>query len=435
MTEIKTQMPLFRNNFLLTPKQNETSTALIEFVPKKFFQLNFNKLKSDKPLREVQKIRWGVEKKLSEEKSLTPEELTGLRLATSIASRIDLIYYYKLKGDRTKLLKESNDLSKQINDLLGSKSEFRDFLRKHKHWKETLILIKDYASNQLKKRDFSKSINIRSSKLAINMGNTKGPQLYFLPLEENPEILGEQTKKESFMPQLLFTLPVDKTKYSHPLEVTHHNIFYGYILLQAGSALRWEQSGVAIDGGALFLVNNFVGNYDKIIEASVKIAKKYGIIISKEEMWQIFADVILLHEIGHSNRFEKIDPNMGDWTEWLANVFMYGKSIDVIKRKEEPERIKIIFALMAQVDLNKVRLKDPESKDYIDSELLFMYFLIKTRLINMEDFSIKPDLDKLDNFKQLIFGSCKFEHLDTALKEIKSNKHKIINFWQKYFKN
>src|SRR3989344_4354378 len=148
MTEIKTQMPLFRNNFLLTPKQNETSTALIEFVPKKCFQLNFNKLKSDKPLREVQKIRWGVEKKLSEEKSLTPEELTGLRLATSIASRIDLIYYYKLKGDRTKLLKESNDLSKQINDLLGSKSEFRDFLRKHKHWKETLILIKDYASNQ-----------------------------------------------------------------------------------------------------------------------------------------------------------------------------------------------------------------------------------------------------------------------------------------------
>ncbi len=437
MTEAPKRMPLFKYNEFLSPEQFNISQKIIRAVSFEFFQTSFVKLKGRRPdvLRKVDEDRWKVEKmmtRMKKKEKFGEDEFAGLRIATAIASKIDLIYYYKLKEYNQELLKESANLSSQISVLLGSESEFFHFFEKHKYWKQTLILIKDYASNQLRKNNFSKSINKRSSELAKKMGKTKGPQLYFLPLEEDPKVLGEKTEKRSFMPQLLFTLPIDETRYSHPLGITHHNLFYGFVMLQAGSALRWEQSAVAFDGGSLFLVNNFIGNYEKVIKKAMQVAEKRGIKINSDELWQIFADIILLHEIGHSNNFEKTDLNMGDWTEWLANTFMYKKSIDAIFQSMDLFE-KIIFALMSQADLNKTRLKDPEAREYIDSELLFMHLLIKSGLINLTDFTFNRDPIKLAHLKESINECRKFEKLNEELLEIKKNKQNIINFWQKYF--
>lgn len=436
MTEAKKRMPLYRDNLSFTERQYKISKSVIELAHIKFFQVNFDRLKTTDTLRKVQKERWSVEEKLFREKLLKPDELIGLQLATSIAYRIDLIYYHKLKGNYDQLKTESEKLKNQINDLLKKGSEFKKFLKKYPLWKRSLKLIKRYASNQTEKTDDSNKINRAATLLAKEMGQTTGPKLFFVPEEEDVRILGDGAKKKTFVPQLLFTIPVnERKKIFHPLGLTHKNLFYEFVILQAGSALRWEQSALAIDGGALFLLNNFISNYEKSVDLTFKAARKHKIQISKSEIWQTFIDLLLYHEIGHSNVYTKADPRMGIWTEWLANSFMYSKSLkSALGKERSSDREKILFMLLSQVDLSEKRLRDQSARQYINSELLFLHLLEKNELINFEDSSFYPSTDRLNHLIKSIVACRKYENLKMEGKEINEERRKkLINFWQNYF--
>lgn len=451
MTEAKDHMPQFRNNLSLTKRQYEISKTVIAFVPKKFFQINFDRLKTVGPLKEVQQIRLDVEQKLAEQKLLSPDELIGLQLATSIALQIDLIYYHKLKGNTDELKTESDRLIQQIDSLplegsLEEKLKIDQFLRKHPLWRKVLNLIKDYALNQTRKIDDSNDINKAATRLAKRMGATKGPKLFFLPEEENEKVMGDRVERKTFVPQILFTIPVEGgteknvkgKKIFHPLGLDHGNLFYGFVVLQAGSALKWEQSALAIDGGALLLINNFVGNYEESVKSTFRAARRHKIKITKSEIWQTFIDLLLYHEIGHSKVYPKIDKRMGSWTEWMANSHMYSKVLDFAKDEENKMfREKIIFMLMSQVELTKRRVKDQSAEKYTNSELLFLHLLEKSGLINFEDASIHPERRYINKLiKSIIICRNNYDLLNQELEEInRLRRKKIINFWQKYFES
>jgi hypothetical protein len=438
MTEAKKRMPLFKDNLSLTRRQYEISRAVIELASIKFFQVDFDKLKSPWSLKEVQKIRLGVERKLAEKKLLNNDELLGLQLATLIAPQIDLIYYHKLKGNIDQLKIESDRLMKQINHPEIDPEEklvIDKFLEKHPLWRETLDLIKTYALNQIDKTDNSNGINKAATSLAKRMGVSSGPKLFFLPEEENEKVMGDRAEKKTFVPQLLFTLPVGKNKIHNPLNIDHGNLFYEFVVLQSGSGLKWEQSALAIDGGALLLINNFIGNYEEQVNYTARAAKKHKINISKSEIWQTFIDLLLYHEIGHSKAYPKTDKRMGPWAEWLANSYMYGKILKFASgQKRFVNRQKIIFMLMSQVDLTKKRLKDSDAEKYINSELLFLHLMEKNGLINFDDSSFYPNKERISKLRESIVSCRNYKNLKLENDGINEDRKKVlINFWQRYF--
>lgn len=449
MTEAKRHMSLYKRNLSFTKRQYEISRFVIEIAHIKFFQVNFDRLKNTDTLKKVQKERWAVEKKLAEQKLLRPDELIGLQLATSIAFRIDLIYFHKLKGNISELKTESDRLIQQIDRLLlgvspEEKLKIEQFLGKHPLWRETLNLIKKYTLNQTGRIDDSNKINKAATRLAKKMGAASGPKLFFLPEEENEKVMGDLAKRKTFVPQILFTIPVEGRteknikgkKIFHPLGLDHGNLFYGFVVLQAGSALKWEQSALAIDGGALLLINNFIGNYEESVNSTFRAARKHKIKITKSEIWQTFIDLLLYHEIGHSKVYPKIDKKMGSWTEWLANSYMYSRILNFILKQKKSNWEKILFMLLSQVELTKKRVKDQSAEKYTNSELLFLHLLEKNDLINFENTSFHTGERRINKLLESIIACRKYDYLQKELKEItKERKSELINFWQNYFKS
>lgn len=435
MTEAKSAKP-YESSFLIPKSERlyKIDCLIFDNIPTSFYQLNFKKLRSGVTLTNIQKKRWDIERIVSERKFLEPEELTGLQIATTIAVYIDLIYFHKLKGHVDELRDISEKLEKQINELV-EEVEFRSFLEMHPLWIDTLNLIKKYSLNQYNdKEDCSKDINKESTEIAKKMGKAAGPKLFFLPEEESDKVLGDEVEKDTFVPQLLFTLPFDKNKFTHPFKINDENIFYEFVMLQAGSALLWQQSALAIDGGALFLVNNFIGNYEDSVKYSIKTAKIRGIIITEEEIWNMFADLILLHEKGHSENYEKTDSRLGGWFEWLANTYMYEQALSFADKQEEPDQKKIIFVLMAMIELTKRRTSDKAAIKYINSEILFLHLLNESGLIDFENSTFNITHEGLKKLIDSIRKCQGFDCLEKEQKKIsKIGKEKFINFWQNHF--
>lgn len=437
MTEVKSAKA-YESSFLLPESERlyKIDSLVFDNIPTSFYRLDFKKLRNGATLTNIQNKRWDIERIMIEKNLLEPDELRGLQIATTIAANIDLIYFHKIKGHKDGLIDISKKLESQIDELI-IEEEFRIFLKTHPLWIDTLNLIKKYSLNQHNDReDCSKDINRESMEIAKEMGEVTGPKLFFLPDEENEKLLGEEVRKETFVPQLIFTLPYNGKNFKHPLQINNKNVFYEFILLQAGSALLWQQSALAIDEGALFLVNNFVGNYEDSIKYSIKTAAKHGITITEEEIWYMFADLLLLHERGHSENYEEADQRLGGWFEWLANTYMYEQALSFADSQKEPEQKKIIFALMAMIELTKKRAGDKAAIKYINSEILFLHLLNESGLVDFKSSTFNITHESLKKLRNSIRECQGFECLDKQQKKInKIGKEKFINFWQKYFED
>lgn len=428
---------LFGKNPLIPDRNRRIHSFIVGKVNSHYFEIDFEKQQNPLLLQSAQEQRNKVLETLSNvkvngERELTPDELSGLQISTYLAGTIDMIYYHKLHKNEVGLSYESEELKHKIDRLLGEDSEYKGFFSHNRCWVNTLKFIKEYALYQEGAWGNSQNMYEKSSVLAKTMGQSIGPRLFFLPDEEDLIPSHGKLSRSNLVPQLIYALPISEEGFTHPLQIKHGHLYYNHAILQAGSALKWELSGIAIDGGALIFINNFIGNYKHAVSNTITNMKKYGINgeINTDIIWQYYLDFLLLHEIGHSN-FYSLRKSMVLWAEWLADNYMYKEIISIAKEKTDAERKKILLMLMVQAELTKKRLKDSDTTSYIRSELLFLHFLIKSGLVFPDDLSFNVTYERLDLFTKLI-GSCK-KRAEIISEEAEINSAEIIRWWQTHF--
>jgi len=427
----------FGKNPLIPDRNWRINSFIVGQVNSHYFEIDFEKQRNPLLLQSVQEQRNKVLETLSNvkvkgERELTPDELFGLQISTYLAGTIDMIYYHKLHKNEVGLSYESEELKHKIDRLLGEDSEYKGFFSHNRCWVNTLKFIKEYAMYQEGARGNAQDMYEKSSVLAKTMAQNRGPRLFFLPDAEDLIPSNGKLSRSNLVPQLIYALPISEEGFTHPLQIKHGHLYYNHAILQAGSALKWEQSGIAVDGGALIFINNFIGNYTEAVSNTIRNMEKYGMSdgINADIIWQYYLDFLLLHEIGHSN-FYSLKKSMALWTEWLADNYMYKEVISIAKEKTVTERKKLLLMLIVQAELTKKRLKDSDTTTYIRSELLFFHLLMKSGLVIPEDLSFDVTDERLDSFAILI-GSCK-KRAEIISEEKEINSAEIIRWWQTHF--